>query len=467
MRNVYKETHTLDERCYDSFALSPEILMEHAALALSKAVEETLTCNTQTVLCVCGGGNNGADGIAAARLLYPRFNVRIFLPHGVTSSLAHIQLKRAEAIGVPIVASLESADLYIDALFGAGLNRALSLEDVALIETLNHMDGFKIACDLPSGIVPNNPWLSQTVVKAHLTVCMGALKEVLFCDVFKDHVGEITTTSLGVENVVYEKPTQTFLLEKKDLALPLRTRLQSNKGSYGHVSVAVGRKKGAALLAARGAYAFGSGLVTLLGKCVSLPAYLMQSLELPSNASVVVAGMGLEPPFNEAQVRTWLLDHTLPLVIDASLCHHPLLKELLNSQRAMVLTPHPKEFLSILALTCKETSLKLEELQHRRFEYARTFSLSFQNVVLVLKGANTLIAYQGEIFINPLGTPSLAKAGSGDVLAGMIGALIAQGYDLKTSAIQASLAHALSALSFKGNNFALTPLDICKGLKWL
>ena len=106
-------------------------------------------------------------------------------------------------------------------------------------------------------------------------------------------------------------------------------------------------------------------------------------------------------------------------------------------------------------------------IQQNRFKHAKRFSLAFPHVVLVLKGANTIIAHNGELFINTYGTQALAKGGSGDVLAGMIAALIAQGYTPKNAAISASLAHALVARAFTCNNFALTPIDICKGLKWL
>ncbi|MBP9566711.1 MAG: NAD(P)H-hydrate dehydratase, partial [Sulfurospirillum sp.] len=215
------------------------------------------------------------------------------------------------------------------------------------------------------------------------------------------------------------------------------------------------------------AFHFGAGLVSLIGETIKkLPVYLMHTPTLPKNASVIVAGMGLEMPFDETWLKNLLLENDLPLIIDASLCHHELIVELLTSQKPLVLTPHPKEFSSILYFTCKE-KVSVEQIQANRFLYAKKFSETFPHVVLVLKGANTIIAHKGELFINTYGTPALAKGGSGDVLAGMIGALIAQGYSLKDAAIHASLAHALVSKKLTCNNFALTPLDICKGLKCL
>jgi NAD(P)H-hydrate repair Nnr-like enzyme with NAD(P)H-hydrate dehydratase domain len=120
----------------------------------------------------------------------------------------------------------------------------------------------------------------------------------------------------------------------------------------------------------------------------------------------------------------------------------------------------------VLSLTCN-ISATVDAIQENRFYYAKQFCAHFPHVVLVLKGANTIIAYKNELFINTYGTSALSKGGSGDVLSGMIGALIAQGYALKDAAIQASLAHSLVAKKSTCNNYALTPIDLCKGLKWL
>lgn len=465
MQYVYEETQTLDERCYTTFGLTPEILMEHAGLALARSVKKKLTCK-KSALFVCGIGNNGADGTVAARLLHGAYQVSIYLPFEPKSDLAKLQLERAKKVGVPIVDELVDADVYVDALFGAGLNRPLDTFTCKLLETLNARQGYKIACDIPSGIL-SDLTLNSVVFQAHETITMGALKLSLLNDTLKDAVGKITVAPLGLARNTYETPSSNFLLRKRDLKLPLREKKNTNKGTFGHVAIVQGLKEGAARLAGLGAFHFGAGLVTLIGeKPKKLPIYLMTSETLPKNTNVIVAGMGLEMPFDEETLKTLLLSNALPLVIDASLSHHPLITEIIASKKPVVLTPHPKEFGAILKLTCKE-NISVETIQANRFEHAKRFSLSFPHVVLVLKGANTIIAHKGELFINTYGLPSLAKGGSGDVLAGMIGALIAQGYTLKDAAIHASLAHALVSKKFACHNFALTPIDICKGLKWL
>ena len=465
MHYVYPQTTSLDSRCYDTFELSPEILMEHAGLGLAKEVKKHLSPNKKALF-ICGNGNNGADGIVAARILYPTYDVALFLPFGATSPLASIQLKRAQKLGVPIVSELKDAAVYVDALFGAGLNRLLNAKTCALIEALNAKSGYKIACDIPSGIHSDHT-TSASIFRADTTVVMGAHKECLFNDGVKDFVGSLKIASLGINRLLYEVPSPTFLLQKKDLTLPIRTRKNSHKGQFGHVAIVMGEKKGAGTLAGKSAFHFGAGLVSLIGDASQkIPSYLMHSQTLPHHCNVIVAGMGFDTTFDTQHIKSLLLDNALPLVIDASICYHPLIKKIVTSKKPLVITPHPKEFSALLKLTCNE-SVDIDTLQKERFSHARRFSLLFPHLILVLKGANTLIAHQGEVFINTFGTQALSKGGSGDVLSGMIGSLIAQGYSLKDAAIQASLAHSLVAKKLTCNNFALTPSDIYKGLKCL
>lgn len=465
MHYIYEESESLDKRCYDTFALSPEILMEHAGLALAHAVKKKLTRKAK-VLFICGSGNNGADGIVAARILHPTYRVALFMPMALKSELAKLQFERAQKVGVPCVSDLEEADIYVDALFGSGLTRVLDIKSRILIDTLNNRKGYKIACDIPSGLMQQAHHITS-VFKADETITMGALKCTLFHDFAKDFVGKINVAHLGISRTIYELPSETFLLQKKDIKLPFRKTKNTNKGSFGHVAIIRGEKEGACILAGMAAFHFGAGLVSILGaKIKRLPVYLMHTSTLPCNANVIVAGMGLEGELDVNALQSLLLDNPLPLVVDASLCQHALLPIILNAHKPLVLTPHPKEFSAVLSHACN-ISVTVETIQENRFYYAKQFCTLFPHVVLVLKGANTIIAHKNELFINIYGTPILSKGGSGDVLSGMIGALIAQGYSLKDAAIQASLAHSLVAKKMTCNNYALTPIDLCKGLKWL
>ena len=132
----------------------------------------------------------------------------------------------------------------------------------------------------------------------------------------------------------------------------------------------------------------------------------------------------------------------------------------------IVLTPHPKEFTQVLRI-CGIADIDVATLQNNRFEYVEQFCNKYPNAVLVLKGSNVIIGHKDEFFINPHGTVALAKGGSGDVLSGLIGALLSQGVDPLESAIQASLAHAIASQNFPKNNYALTPFDLIESITTL
>jgi len=465
MKKLFKEVKSLDKRCYDKLYLSEDILMEQASMALANEVKNCVIEN-EKVLFICGSGNNGADGITAARILSKELDVSVYVPFGVKSKMAELQLKRLRALNVNVVSSLIKADVYVDALFGSGLVRDLNENIIEIIENVNKRKAKKIACDIPTGI-DNDGKVSTVCFESDVTVTMGALKESLYSDEAKDFTGEIKVANLGVSRENYELTPTSYLLEEEDLDLPYRTKYMVNKGSFGHVIVLSGHKEGASRLSADAAFNFGAGLVTICGKNRNnIPVSIMSSEALPKDFSVVVAGMGLGNIYGEQKLRDYLLLHEKPLVIDADLLHHKILKEVLEKKNNVVLTPHPKEFISLLRIL-NIADIDINEIQSNRFKWAREFAKRYPNVVLVLKGANTIIIKDKLLYVNPLGTSKLSKGGTGDVLSGMIGSLLAQGYGTLESAYNASLAHSLVANKMKCSSFGLNPIDLCEGIKWL
>ncbi len=465
MQKIFKEVKSLDKRCCENLHLSEDILMEQASTALAHEVRAN-TKKGDKVLFVCGSGNNGADGIAAARMLVKELDVSVFLPSGVKSDMATLQLKRLRALHVKVVDSVIDVDLYVDSLFGSGLVRDLSENISAIVQQMNSKKAVKIACDVPTGIDCEGK-VKSVCFKADITVTMGALKESLFSDAAKEYVGEIKVANLGVSRENYETKQSSFLLEESDMRLPYREQKTVNKGSFGHVVVISGHKEGASRLSALSAFNFGAGLVTLTGKNRNnMPLCIMGSETLPKEFSVVVAGMGLGNIYGDEKLRDFLLLHVEPLVLDADLLHHKLLKEILQNKEEIVLTPHPKEF-ALLLKSLGIAEISTQDVQADRTRWAREFTKEYPKAVLVLKGANTIIAKANELYINPTGTAKLAKGGSGDVLAGMIGSLMAQGYSPLEAALSASLAHAKVARDCKCASFGLTPEDLCEGIKWL
>ncbi len=465
MQKVFKEVQSLDRRCYEKLFLSEDILMEQASTAIANEVRSN-TQEGDRVLFVCGAGNNGADGIAAARMLVKELDVSVYMPNGVKSEMAVLQLKRLRALHVKVVTSVEDAKLYVDALFGSGLVRDLSENISLIIQQLNSKKAKKIACDIPTGIDKSGR-VKSVCFKADVTVTMGALKESLFSDDAKEYAGEIKVADLGVSRANYETKPSSYLLQASDMKLPYRTNKTVNKGSFGHVVALSGHKEGASRLSALAAFNFGAGLVTIAGKSRSnLPLCIMNSETLPKEFSVVVAGMGLGHIYSDEKLRDFLLLHVEPLVLDADLLHHKLIREILLLKEDVVLTPHPKEFASLMSVL-GISEITTQDVQADRFRWAREFSSSFPKAVLVLKGANTIISKADELYINPLGSPKLAKGGSGDVLSGMIASLVAQNYSSLEASITATLAHARVADECKCSSFGLTPEDLCEGIKWL
>ncbi len=463
MQNLYKEVASLDKRCYEQFQLSEDILMEHAADGMADYIR-THYDDTHKIIIVCGAGNNGADGIALARLLTGQYDIAILLPFGVKSAIAQLQYRRAQSLHVSVIETLEPCDILVDALFGSGFSGSFDKKAHYLLQKMNSIDALKIACDIPSGLHLDGR-LEDASFMADVTLSMGALKRGMYSDTAKEIVGKIHVLDLGISRALYETESPWQLLDNDDLNLPYRSAQNSHKGSYGHLCVICGEKEGAAVIAGSSALRFGVGLVTLVSnENVTLPYELMQSHLLPKNSTAIALGMGLGQEFSQEELHLFL-DNSLPLILDADIFSHPMLLSLLKRPNTIV-TPHPKEFVTLYK-SCGLGDICIESLQENRFEYVERFCNKYPHITLLLKGANVIIAEDKQFFINPHGSNILSKGGSGDVLAGVIGALLAQGYAPLDAAINGSLAHTQAAQNLTCNSYAMTPNDLIESLKTL
>ncbi len=546
MKKIFFSTEELDARASAKFGLGEQILMENAAGKIEGEIRKRLKKGSR-VLALCGGGNNGADAMAALRKLSGDFSCTALCVLENRSAAGKFQADAAQAAGVKFIdiasakddcghvegasskdtcahegvggSSLKgaseprgeleslsgadisgdgdklsakftstkfeiagrgdecgnlggecgepsvlhdeitSADCIIDGIFGSGLNKPISSEICEILSLANSSKSLKIAVDIPSGIDGSGRILGGAFC-ADLTIAMGALKLALFSDGAKDQVGRIKVANLGISRSNFEGRSEYFLLQKSDLKLPLRRKQNTNKGDFGHTYVVSGQMSGAAQMAALAAHAIGSGLVSVVSeKPLNLSPILMQKSSFDA-ARVVVCGCGLgKRKIDLAALRD------KSCVIDADLCYESEILSLLNANSNLILTPHPKEFCSLLKIA-GIADLSVSELQERRFEFARAWSEKFSGV-LVLKGANTLIAQAGIIYVCDKGSAALAKGGSGDVLAGLIGGLLAQNYSPLQASICGVLAHALAARAFAKNSYALNPLDLIEEVKWL
>ena len=546
MKKIFFSTAELDARASTKFGLSEQILMENAACRIEGEIRKRLKKGSR-ILALCGGGNNGADAMAALRKLSGDFSCTALCVLENRSAAGKFQADAAQAAGVKLIDiasakddcghvegasskdacahesagsfslkgaseprgerdslsgadisgggdklstkftsakfeiagrsgeygnlgnecskpsvladEITSADCIIDGIFGSGLNKALSSEICEILSLANSAKSLKIAVDIPSGIDKSGRVLGGAFC-ADLTIAMGALKLALFSDGAKDYVGQIKVANLGISRSNFERGSEYFLLQKSDLKLPLRRKQNTNKGDFGHTYVVSGQMSGAAQMAALAAHAIGSGLVSVVSDGpLNLSPILMQKSSF-EHARVVVCGCGLgERKIDLATLRD------KSCVIDADLCYEREILSLLSDNSNLIITPHPKEFCSLLKIA-GIADISVSELQERRFELARVWSEKFSGV-LVLKGANTLIAQAGIIYVCDKGSAALAKGGSGDVLAGLIGGLLAQGYSPLQASICGVLAHALAARAFAKNSYALNPLDLIEEVKWL
>jgi hydroxyethylthiazole kinase-like uncharacterized protein yjeF len=374
--------------------------------------------------------------------------------------MAELQLQRVENLDIEFVDEVEEADVIVDAIFGAGLSRGLDEPTRRLIVQLEELKGFKIACDVPTGIdVDGNPL--PMALFCDVTISMGALKECLYTDMAKEYVGEIICVDLGLSHDKYVEGFETdiFLLDESDIELPSRTRANTHKGNFGHLAVIAGEKEGAGIMAGMAALRFGAGLVSMVGELMTpLPLALMQDVALPHNTTAIALGMGFSD--FEEEIVDDVLESDLPLLLDAgAFSSEHILEFLEQKDRSIVLTPHLKEFVSLWNMTI-DSPLNIAILQANRFDKVREFCELFPHVTLLLKGANMIVAQDEQLFVNSHGSSKLSKGGSGDVLSGLIAGLLAQGYEVLEATIQGSLALTAGAKAYEGSSYAMLPTDI-------
>lgn len=488
MKKIFLDSRPMDKKAREDFCLTEELMMENAASALESAVmpyvfhESSRYIDRPHVLVLCGAGNNGADGYALARrLVCHEFCVTCCVVDEPKTELCQLQKKRAELSGV-MFTDLYSLDDFIeeksfditvvvDCIFGAGFRQPLPAHAEAVLKSVASIDARKIACDIPTGLDAFGN--GSIVFNADETVTMGSLKLALYSDRAKDCAGKITLANLGISQTNFEHESKflsdAYLLEESEMILPWRKKQNTNKGSFGHAAIICGEKPGAANIAATAAINFGAGLVSLVGTEKNNSMSIMTSSEIPENTTAISIGSGLgRENVTGEKILCWLEENkNIPFVLDADIFYHKKIKSFLEAECSdekkcrSILTPHPKEF-SVLLANCGLGTFSTAQVVEQRYELAEKFVEIFKGCVLILKGATTTIAHWSTkenrpcIYLNPHGTNALAKAGSGDVLAGLCVALLAQNYNAINAAITANLAHSFASKKYDGS-FALTP----------
>ncbi len=447
--------------------LPPGTLMQRAGQAAAKLALNLISHSPtqRKILVMAGPGNNGGDALeAAARLANAGENVSILLFADPThqspdAQQAFAQARQSRANFVDPARAGEllalSWSLIIDGLFGIGLTRPITGELHNVVEQVNRQAHMVLALDIPSGLdadsgnVVGQPGIA---VRATHTITFIADKPGLHTADGRDYAGEITIEELEIDPLLFTVP-QAQLSEVWLFSKALKRRQQnSHKGTYGDVAVIGGGvgMAGASILAASAAAKCGAGR-TYVGFAGTAPAYdsnhpeLMfrdaQHLDFSTATLVVGPGLGNSPEARALVSKA--LDARVPLVLDADalnlIAHEPNLRQQLVARAdATLLTPHPLEAARLLATSSAA-------VQADRLAAARKLARDL-NAIVILKGSGSIVAQpHGSLAINPTGNAALATAGSGDVLAGICGALLAQGWPVWEAALAATWIHGKAA----------------------
>lgn len=458
----------IDKYTIEKIGIPSLVLMERAALFVVDTMLKTIS-RRDKILAVCGTGNNGGDGIAAARLLKEQgFDAAILIlgDEKRASEQTKAQLMIARNLDVPVFNNVRVSEynIIIDAIFGIGLCKTVEGIFHSMIEEINQADNRVFSVDIPSGIHAKSGKVLGAAVKADTTITFGWNKIGIILYPGCEYAGNVEIADIGFsKKAIKAVCPETFILEESDIhLLPDRVNY-SNKGTYGRVLVIAGSKNmcGACYLSAKAAYRMGTGLVKILTVednrniiQTTLPEAILstyQPNELKSKleverikkelewATAIVIGPGMGVSSGAEQLIDIVLQNvTAPIVIDADALNIWAGKEKKMSLPAnVILTPHLKEMSRIL-------QCEVEDIREQMIETA-VKAVENETFTLVLKDARTIIINGKHICINTSGNHGMATGGSGDVLTGIIVGLLAQGMEYFHASSLGVYIHGLAA----------------------
>ncbi len=465
-----QEMKRCDKNTIETYGISSLALMERAALAVFWEVKSRFSVDDGWILAVCGAGNNGGDGFAVARLLHlAGYGVELYCPmdQARMTEEARRQYEAAKKYGVTECRDISGRPyaLILDALFGVGLSRGIEGPIRALLEELNRMDAYRVSVDIASGILADSGQALGAAFRADLTVTFGFPKIGQLLYPGAGYTGELSVCDIGIDSHSFlgQEP-QGRCVSQKDVKELLPKRVPySNKGSYGKALIVAGSKDmaGAAYFAARAAYLSGCGLVRIFTVRENrdillsmLPEAILttyeedvegigEALEKLSGclswADALLVGPGLGQGEYAQAIVTQMLRAGKRLVLDADALNilsgnKLLLKEL---REGCIVTPHLGEMARLLGTD-------VAKVQGQLLTAAREFAKE-HGAVCVLKDARTVIGMpDGTFFINASGNDGMATAGCGDVLAGVLAGLLAQGMPLGAAAAIGAYLHGMA-----------------------
>ncbi|UCF31808.1 MAG: NAD(P)H-hydrate dehydratase [bacterium] len=496
-----RQMQEIDQRAIRTIGIPSLVLMENAGAAVVDIIERRVSRERLNISVMCGTGNNGGDGMVVGRHLSERgHEVMVYLtaPRAQYRGDAGTQLRILSRMGIPVTVlstarSLERArrrfeesDVAVDALFGTGLEREVAGLFAEAVAVINACPGLVAAVDIPSGINGQSGLPMGASVTADVTVTLAFPKPGLLLFPGADHAGEVVVADIGIPGAASDGvPPDGWVVGTGVIhdAFPGRWE-NTHKGTYGHLLVCSGSsgKAGAGILAAMAALRAGAGLVTLAVPSSyshhidsSIPEVMTAPLPETSDGTLSKSGtMALRSLIGERDalaigpglsmneetselVRDVLSWSGFPAVVDADALNAigGDLESLRKRGEQTVLTPHPGEMARLMGM---ETPAVQEDRIGTALRCSRR-----SNCVVVLKGARTVVASpDGTYHINLTGNPGMATAGTGDVLTGIIGALLARGVDTVTSALASVYLHGSAGdrASEEATEHGMTALDL-------
>lgn len=490
----------IDEYSRDVLGIPLKELMQKSGAAVAKVIRERAPKNKHVVI-LAGRGNNGGDGYAAAVDIMDEYDVTVYniFPDGQKNKEGREFMEEFSSRGGKIVgfeptaehlAYIKNAGCIVDAVFGTGFHGEMPESIRPLAITIREsVEAQKIAIDVPLGINADNGSVSEFAISVGATVELSFIKPGIISYPARSYVGDVIYDDLGLPRakICKDFSFKYHMIDAEWISHNLPQREQnSNKGTFGRLLVIAGSKKyrGAAHLSVEAALRGGVGLVNFMGSeelvaelsqkypevvytvtkdiCDFDEADIQNALKLSESATATLIGSGSDNTDGLLKLTLALLSSEGGAIIldaDAINALASLGKEgkeaIKNSKREVIITPHPLEFARLYG-----TEVAL--IQDHRLESAESFSQE-NACTVVLKGAGTIITDGKEVYINSSGTSALAKAGSGDVLAGFLSALIAQGKsDANKSAALAVYFHAVAGerLAEEFSSYGVTPSDL-------
>ena len=449
--------------------ITSEALMERAGTAIYNWIRINMMNLDGHISIFCGTGNNGGDGLVVARkLLEQKKKIHLYKIAGRSEPsadfLANEGKLKSTGAGIQTIESasdlppLEYGDIVIDAIFGIGLNRTPTGIYKETIQHINNSKAVVLAIDLPSGLFPETPVEDhQAVIKADWVLTLQLPKFAFFLPENYQFVKRFEILEIGLDkNFIEDAVPIAQLIGRREAKILLKERNKfDHKGTFGHVAIVGGSygKMGSIILATKAALRVGAGMVTSFVPGVGVNILQIAVPEamvvadkndkeltstIPENTFKSIAvGMGMgtsEKTMDNFEKILRSIDH--PIVIDADGINCLAEKRSLIGliPKLSILTPHPKELERLIGKWAND---------YDKIEKAKGFSAKF-NVILVIKGANTMVIFRESIYINSSGNPGMATAGSGDALSGIISGLMAQDYDSLMAAILGTFIHGLA-----------------------